>query len=105
MLLHCVFCNFRPDTTGAAQRDVLSALAAFSTSLDGVIAFDHGPNLDFEAKSPDHDSGFVIRFRDRAALAQYAQHETHQALGRQLCDLCVGGAEGVVVYDLDIGDQ
>lgn len=100
MLLHCVFCKFRPDAPLSAQTEVIKALATFAQSLKGVISFDHGPNVDLEGKSPDYQAGFVIRFTDQAALTRYAGHHTHQVLGSQLCDLCVGGAEGIVVYDL-----
>ena len=103
MLLHCVFCNFRDDASEAARAHAIDALAVFARALDGVIAVDCGPNVDLERKSPEYDAGFVIRFQDQAALRSYAIHPTHQALGAQLCDLCVGGAEGVMVYDLAIG--
>jgi len=43
----------------------------------------------------------VNRFRDAKALAQYAEHPTHKQLGAQLCALCAGGAEGIVVFDLE----
>ena len=41
-----------------------------------------------------------IRFADRLALATYADHPTHKALGARLCDLCEGGAGGIMVADL-----
>ncbi|MFN3172515.1 MAG: Dabb family protein [Hyphomicrobiales bacterium] len=101
MILHCVFCH---PLDGAADElsGIMVELATFSQGLQGVIAFDHGPNRDFEAKSPDHSVGFVIRFGSAQALANYAEHPTHQALGGKLCDLCVGGADGIIVYDLEV---
>lgn len=100
MLLHCVFCKFRLDADASAQTEVIEALATFARSLEDIMSFDHGPNVDFEGKSPDYKAGFVIRFADQAALSCYANHPMHQVLGRQLCDLCEGVAEGIVVYDL-----
>ncbi len=100
MILHCVFCSFRDDVSQEQRRDILEQLAVFSTGLDGVMAFDHGANHDFENKSPDHGAGFVIRFRDKQALEAYAEHPTHEQLGGRLCELCNGGADGIVVYDL-----
>lgn len=100
MILHCVFCH---PLDGVAEEllGIIGELKSFSQGLEGVIAFDYGPNRDFEAKSPDHSLGFVIRFSSAQALAHYAGHPTHQALGGKLCDLCVGGADGIIVYDLE----
>lgn len=101
MILHCVFCH---PLDGATEElsGIIGELKSFSQGLEGVIAFDYGPNRDFEAKSPDHSIGFVIRFSSAQALAHYAEHPTHQALGSKLCDLCVGGADGIIVYDLEV---
>jgi hypothetical protein len=100
MILHCVFCAFRSDADTTARHAILKDLAAFSGTLDGVLGFDHGPNADYEGKSPQVTDGFVIRFRDRDALATYADHPTHKTLGARLCDLCNGGADGIMVVDL-----
>ncbi len=104
MILHCVFCDFQPDAGQAARHAVLSELATFGQTLDGVLGFDFGPNADFEGKSPQVTDGFVIRFADRQALATYADHPTHKALGARLCELCVGGADGIMVVDLVCAD-
>jgi hypothetical protein len=101
MILHCVFCAFREDTTEPAQEAVLSDLAAFSRSLEGVVRFDHGPNQDFEGKSAAYKAGFVIAFEDRGALQRYADHPTHKRLGAELCALCNGGADGIMVFDIE----
>ncbi len=100
MIIHCVFCNFRNDSTPTEQADVLGALADFARTLSGVVSFEHGANIDLECKSPDYDAGFVIRFEDQQALTAYAEHPTHQALGARLCDLCIGGADGIIVFDI-----
>lgn len=101
MILHCVFCSFRTDVGAGERRSILQDLATFSQSLDGVLAFDFGPNRDFEKKSPDFSDGLVIRFRDKEALAAYAVHPTHQKLAARLCDLCNAGAEGIIVFDIE----
>ncbi|MBO6676541.1 MAG: Dabb family protein [Rhizobiales bacterium] len=101
MILHCVFCH-PSDGAADALLQTMSELATFSETLEGVEAFHYGPNLDFEGKSPDHKFGFVIRFASKEALERYADHPTHQALGARLCASCVGGTDGIVVYDLDV---
>ncbi|KUP91992.1 Dabb family protein [Tritonibacter horizontis] len=102
MILHCVFCNLRADAPPAAVTTVLEQLRRFSLSLYGVVAFDAGPNRDFEMKSQQVDTGFVIRFETAAALEAYAVHPTHRSLGRELAALCTGGGDGIVVYDLEV---
>lgn len=102
MILHCVFCSFRDDVPVEERMGVFEALSAFSHTLDGVLAFDFGPNRDFERKSQKYGDGFVIRFADRQALERYAVHPRHQELGGRLCDLCAGGYDGIVVFDLDV---
>ena len=103
MLLHCVFLNFRGDVPEAEKAEILTALGALKSEVDGFLDYAWGPNLDFEAKSPDHGMGFVCTFRDRAAHLAYERHPRHVELGGRLVAGCVGGAEGIVVYDLDIG--
>ena len=102
MILHCVFCNIDPDASRADLQQVLTGLSNLCDNLDGALDFQTGPNLDFEGKSPDHSDGFVIRFTDAAALNRYATDPRHKALGAQLCTLCTGGGDGIIVYDLNI---
>ena len=105
MILHCVFCNFRDDIIQAEQTALFSELEILCQSLDGAQAFHHGPNRDFEHKSADFNAGFVIRFRDQTALDHYAKHPRHQALGAKLCTLCKEGANGIIVFDLEVSQN
>lgn len=102
MILHCVFFSFRPDASEPARRAVLDGLSKLCVTLDGALAFETGPNRDFERKSQAYRDGFVIRFSDPAALQAYAGHPTHKQLGGQLCDLCEGGSDGIIVFDLEV---
>ena len=84
------------------RAEVFEGLSNLSMSLDGILSFEVGPNRDFEGKSPDYSDGFVIRFTDKGALARYAEHPEHLALGAKLFTICEGGADGIIVFDLDI---
>ena len=84
-----------------ACAEVIAALGLFAQRLAGVVSFEGGPNRDFEAKSPSFGQGFVIRFSDRAALAGYADHPEHRALGARLVAACRGGADGIMVFDIE----
>lgn len=101
VIVHCVFCQFRADVPGARRREILFALERFAMRLDGVLGFAFGPNRDFENKSPEYTDGFVVRFASVEALNTYAAHPTHVDLGAQLCDLCQGGGDGIVVFDIE----
>ena len=102
MILHSVYCNIRDDVSGTEVTRIFAKLAALCGEIDGVIAFEYGPNRDFEKKSEAYSDGFVIRFESQHALEDYVKHPIHVQLGRQLCDLCVGGADGLIVFDLDV---
>lgn len=101
MILHCVFCKSAKTATAGEWSEVMRALADLTDTLSGASEFQSGPNRDFENKSSAYREGFVITFADRDALETYAQHPTHLALGERLCDLCEGGAEGIIVFDLE----
>lgn len=102
MILHCVFVNFRPDGDVAEQQAVLKGLGALQPLIDGFEDYRCGPNRDFEAKTPDHRDGFICTFRDAQALQRYADDPRHQALGARLVAQCVGGVDGILVYDLEV---
>ena len=60
MLLHCVFCALRADADPRDLAAVMEDLAALKGEVEGMLDFRHGPNRDYEAKSPRHGHGFVI---------------------------------------------
>jgi hypothetical protein len=103
MLQHCVFCDIRDDADPAAVGDVMRRLGDLVPVVDGMIAFQHGSNRDYEAKSARYSMGFICTFRDRAAHLTYETHPAHQAAGRDLVALCSGGVAGIMVFDLEIG--
>jgi hypothetical protein len=102
IIVHCVFCSFRKDVSPVDRTRILQELCDFSATLTGVLSFDFGPNRDFEKKSQAYNGGFVIRFAHRAALKAYAVHPTHRELGERLVDLAEDGAQGIVVFDLEV---
>ncbi|MEM6759325.1 MAG: Dabb family protein [Pseudomonadota bacterium] len=105
MIRHCVFLNLADGEVEATLITVMQELSALVTQLDGCEGFQHGLNRDFESKSQAYDYGFVFDAVDAAALQRYAQHPTHQALGQRLVALCRGGADGIMVFDIDTGAQ
>lgn len=102
MLKHCVFLNFKNEVTNDEKEDIMAGLASLVGVIDGVIDMTFGPNLDFEAKTPDFDYGFIVTFRDRQAHLAYVMHETHVEMGGRLVASCVGGYSGITVFDLEV---
>ena len=101
MILHCVFCDLKSDVEKTTLLSVMQELAEFSRGLEGVERFEFGPNRDFENKSKGFETGFVIHFSDFASLDFYANHPVHRSLGERLCELCNGGSDGILVFDLE----
>lgn len=102
MLIHCVFCAIRADANRDTLPAVYAVLAGLVGQTDGMISFDAGPNRDFEARSARFSDGFVIRFANRAAHLAYDAHPLHQAAGARLIELCAGGLDGIMVFDLQV---
>lgn len=101
MIRHCVFFRLEHGADLAALRDVIHGLAALVDRLDGCFGFCAGTNRDFESKSPEYPYGFTLDTQDETALAQYADHPDHKALGARLVALCDGGSKGIIVFDIE----
>ncbi len=102
MLKHCVFVNFDAATARSDRQQVLAELGSLVSEIDGMIDYSYGPNLDFENKSAAFGDGFICTFKDRAAQRAYETHPRHVELGSKLVDMCVGGHEGIMVFDLEV---
>lgn len=99
MIQHIVMLSLLDNHDPVELSDVMDGLAALD--LPGFMSFDHGPNRDFEGKTPDHSYGFIGTFSDADALQTYAANPDHQALGGRLVALC-GGGDAIMVIDLDV---
>jgi len=95
VILHCVHLALSDGYDRAELADVMGGLSE-------LAPLQHGPNRDFEGKSQGFPYGLVARFNDAEAVARYAEDPVHKALGARLCELCDGGADGIVVYDLEV---
>lgn len=100
MILHSVYVQTVADTSQELAA-VMEGLAALMDQIEGFSAFQHGPNIDVEGKSPEAPYGFICTFDDRAALDRYATNPDHKTLGARLVALC-GGADRIMVYDLEV---
>lgn len=103
MIKHCVFLNLAPDAEFERLMDAYEMIGEVLDEIEGVYDYAAGPNRDFEGKSPAYETGFVITFFNKEALDAYAAHPRHQEAGAILTSLCFNGADGIIVFDLDVG--
>lgn len=102
MLKHCVFVNFKPEYAQAERDAVLAGFARVADDVPGMLDYCYGPNRDFESKSEAYGDGFIVTFSDREAHLAYEDHPFHQQLGAQMVEMCQGGHDGIIVFDLDV---
>jgi len=101
MIRHVVMLELNPGHDALELADVMAGLGKLVGKIDGFKAFEHGPNRDLEKKSQAYPYGFICTFEDEASLRGYAVHPDHKAQGARLVAMCQGGADGIMVMDLD----
>lgn len=85
MLTHIVVWKYKEETDEATRRAHIEALRQLATLVPEVESLTVGADVLHLARS--YDTGLVARFRDRAALARYDEHSSHQevaAMGRRI---------------------
>ena len=102
MIRHCVMLQLELEFDTVQLTLIIEGLGTLVDELDGCDGFCSGLNRDFEGKSQGFRAGFTFDARDAKALAAYAAHPTHKMLGSQLVDLCKGGGDGIMVFDLEV---
>tara|TARA_B110000027_G_C15881327_1_gene195535 strand:+ start:202 stop:510 length:309 start_codon:yes stop_codon:yes gene_type:complete len=101
MIKHCVFLNFKSETSESEQFDIFEGLSNLKNQVEGLNDFEYGNNLDFEQKSADYNSGFIASFENRQALLEYNENPEHALLGSKLVSMCKGGHQGIIVFDIE----
>ncbi len=103
MIKHCVFLSLADPNDPGVLVEPMRLLEGLVGTVPGVLYVTHGPNRDFENKTPAYQYGFVATFSDPAALRAYAEHPQHQQAGAMLIAACKNGYEGILVADLETG--
>ena len=101
MIKHCVFLNFKSEISESEQFDIFEGLSNLKNQVEGLNDFEYGNNLDFEQKSADYNSGFIVSFENRQALVEYSEHTEHVLLGAKLVSMCKDGHQGIIVFDIE----
>lgn len=78
MIEHIVLFKLKTDASEGKKRALLDALLALKNSVPGIVQASAGIN--FSARAQGYTHGFVVRFKDRAALDAYLPHPAHVAV-------------------------
>ncbi len=100
MIRHVVLLRFRPEIAPEARAALIGELDGLRGRLPGMVAFTAHRNISVEPHvMHGFDDGFVIDLADEAARDAYLADPTHQAIGSRLAEACIGGRDGIVVFD------
>jgi hypothetical protein len=103
MIRHIVLLRFREDISPDEVGALFAELHAIEGKVSGLISITSGFSESPEQMERGYMHGFVADFEDWDALQTYQDHPAHQALGANLVANCVGGIEGILVFDLPVG--
>lgn len=100
---HIVFCRFRHEVS-AASRFVFFEQIRRLTEIPGICFsnFQSGPNVSPEGYGMSFSDGFMMDFASLNDCFAYLAHPTHQAIGARLLEALEGGAQGLLVFDIDL---
>jgi hypothetical protein len=104
MIRHCVFYKFRTGVSADERAEIHAGLAALVGQIEGLVSADFGPNVSPEGLGQGFNDGFVMDFIDAAARDRYLPHPAHQAAGSKLVAALEGGTDGLIVFDIKLGD-
>lgn len=102
MIRHCVFLNFRDDITEDDKQKHYAQLAALKDIIPGQVADHYGPSASPESMERGFTDGFIMDFSDADARNAYLVHPEHKKAGAALAGACKDGANGILVFDLEI---
>lgn len=102
MIRHIVLLKFREDITQDAVDAMFADLHAIESKVPGVVSITSGFSESPEKMERGFMHGFVADFMDWDTLQAYQDHPDHKALGAKLVAACVGGIDGILVFDLPV---
>ncbi|WDR06098.1 Dabb family protein [Devosia rhodophyticola] len=102
MIRHCVFVKFRSDVDQAARDAIFVEVAALKDAVEGMVNCHIGSNVSPEGLGRGFAHGFTMDFKDAAARDAYLVAPVHKAAAINLVAALEGGADGVMVFDLEV---
>lgn len=101
MIHHIVLIRFRPDIAADEIEALFAEIAAVAPQVPGMGRVTSGVTLGLEPLDKGFRHGFVVEFKDRAALAAYQANPDHRATGARMVEAAQGGLDGILVFDLE----
>ena len=95
VLRHIVLYKFKDEIKQPQVQEVINAFSDLPKKIDGIVAFEHGPNVSPEGKSEGLTYCFVVTFENEAARDKYLKHPAHDEYVKVVKDR----REKVVVFD------
>jgi hypothetical protein len=106
MIRHCVFIQFKPETSKERIAELFGEIDTLKHHLDGVLAVHIGTNVSpEEGMDKGYSDGFIVDFDNANSRDTYLTDARHQAVGVQLVEAALNGVEGILVYDLEVEAQ
>lgn len=95
VLRHIVMYKFKDEIKQPQVQEVINAFSGLPKKIDGIVAFEHGPNVSPEGKSDGLTYCFVVSFENEDARDKYLKHPAHDEYVKVVKDR----REKVVVFD------
>ena len=95
---HIVLFKPRAAATEEEKQQMRQALLSLGAKIPGILSLSCGFN--FSERAAGYEVGFVVRFRDRAALEAYLPHPEHRAVVERYVRPV---SESVIVVDYEVG--
>lgn len=103
MIRHCVFIKFSSDISDTEKQSLYGELKALGAILPGIVKFDAMANSSPEiGMDKGYSDGFIIDFDTAKSRDIYLDAPEHKAVGAKLVAASQGGADGILVYDMEI---
>lgn len=105
MIRHCVFIKFKDSVSKSQKTDLFNQIDALKLRLHGILGVHIGTNVSPETgMDKGFSDGFIIDFATATDRDMYLEDAEHQQIGSRLVKAAEGGADGILVYDLEIAD-
>jgi hypothetical protein len=104
MIRHVVLFKVRQDLEDGKLQKIFDGLAGLRHAIPGMVDFHGSANCSPENLNKGYTHGFTIDFMDPTSRDAYLVDPEHKTLGGQLIEACEGGAEGLLVLDINLSD-